>query len=161
MYKQKRESNNYNEGQQHVHTEEPKSLAERRKEEQKEWDEQNKGVYKREGIQRNRKPEHRTGYLLPGAKIMEPKPNTQIPTLNILTTIHMFGYVWFPDYPEMQQTTTQVDRRKIGLELLNMTYKQIWTRRTSKDGKRIDRRNDRRNTGGTRTRQGVGLSTER
>ena len=88
MYKQKNEGNNHKKEKEHVHTEELKPLVERRKEEQKEWDKQNKEVYKKERIQRNKKPEHRTGYLLPGVKIMEPKSNIQmieIPTLNILT----------------------------------------------------------------------------
>ena len=38
----------------------------------------------------------------------------------------MFGYVWYTDYPRMLETMKKVDRRKLGLELLQPLYRLIW-----------------------------------
>jgi len=131
IYGQNSENKKQGKGQHDAKEEGSVGKEEKRREgEQEKWSKQNKGVYNTEKRQENKRPEHRTGYLLPGTKIMQPRPNQQmmeIPTLNVLTMVHMFGYVWFPDYPEMQQTTAQADRREVGLRLLNTTHKQIWT----------------------------------
>jgi len=104
----------------------------KRETEQGQWDKYNKGVYIRKNntkYEKKEEPQMRDTHMTPQTRLLKKKQNSEIevPQLTIEDMVHMFGNMWYTEYPNMTKTVQEREDRWTAKQLIQTVYRGMWT----------------------------------